>query len=107
MQYYVAEGLAFLTRHVHPFIKLLMISSRQLWPRINHYVYDLVVQSIEPGLRDTLSTSYKMGSFKFEKVILGDTPIRVRGVKVYDERKTDRNEIIMDMEVRSSSILLT
>ncbi|CAL8107249.1 unnamed protein product [Orchesella dallaii] len=40
-----------------------------------------------------------MGSFRFEKVILGDTPVRVRGVKVYDEKKTDRNEIIMDMEV--------
>lgn len=62
-------------------------------------MYDLVVQSIEPGLRETLSNSYKMGSFRFEKVILGDTPIRVRGVKVYDEKKTDRNEIIMDMEV--------
>ncbi|ODN05770.1 Extended synaptotagmin-2 [Orchesella cincta] len=72
---------------------------KQLWPRINHYVYDLVVQSIEPGLRDTLANSYKMGSFRFEKVILGDTPVRVRGVKVYDEKKTDRNEIIMDMEV--------
>lgn len=73
---------------------------RQLWPRINHYVYELVVQSIEPGLRDTLANSYKMGSFRFEKVILGDTPLRVRGVKVYDEKRTDRNEIIMDMEVQ-------
>jgi hypothetical protein len=26
-------------------------------------------------------------------------PLRVRGVKVYDEKKTDRNEIIMDLDV--------
>jgi hypothetical protein len=59
----------------------------------------LIINSIEPGLRDTLSTNYKLGSFRFEKVILGDTPLRIRGVKVYDERKTDRNEIIMDLDV--------
>lgn len=59
----------------------------------------MIIQSIEPGLRETLSNSYKLGSFRFEKVILGDTPLRIRGVKVYDEKKTDRNEIIMDLDV--------
>ena len=40
-----------------------------------------------------------MNSFRFEKIILGDTPVRVRGVKVYDEKKTDRGEIIMDLDL--------
>jgi len=40
-----------------------------------------------------------MGSFRFEKIILGDTPVRVRGVKVYDDQKTDRNEIIIDLDI--------
>jgi len=72
---------------------------KQLWPRINNFTYDLVVNTIEPVLRDTLNTQYKLGSFRFEKIILGDMPLRVRGVKVYDEKRTDRNEIIMDLEV--------
>jgi len=59
----------------------------------------MIIQSIEPGLRESLSTNYKLGSFRFEKVILGDTPVRIRGVKVYDEKKTDRGEIIMDLEI--------
>ncbi|CAG7726678.1 unnamed protein product [Allacma fusca] len=72
---------------------------KQLWPKINNYTFELVREVIEPPLRDALATSYKMGSFRFEKIILGDNPVRVRGVKVYDEKKTDRSEIIMDLDI--------
>lgn len=56
----------------------MFVDCRQLWPRINNYTYDLVLNTIEPVLRDTLATSYNLGSFRFEKIILGDMPLRVR-----------------------------
>ncbi|XP_066980781.1 extended synaptotagmin-2 isoform X14 [Macrobrachium rosenbergii] len=69
---------------------------RQLWPYAGHYVKDLCKYSIEPSLRTALE-EYKLSGFQFEKIILGDTPPRFSGVKVYDD--TSRHEIIMDMDV--------
>ncbi|XP_069186651.1 extended synaptotagmin-2 isoform X5 [Procambarus clarkii] len=68
---------------------------RQLWPYAGHYVKDLCKFSIEPSMR-TAFEEYKLNNFKFEKIILGDTPPRFSGVKVYDD--TSRHEIIMDMD---------
>ncbi|XP_071513244.1 extended synaptotagmin-2-B isoform X8 [Panulirus ornatus] len=68
---------------------------RQLWPYAGHYVQDLCKFSIEPSMRTALE-EYKLSGFKFEKIILGDTPPRLSGVKVYDD--TSRHEIIMDMD---------
>ncbi|XP_063847083.1 extended synaptotagmin-2-B-like isoform X8 [Scylla paramamosain] len=68
---------------------------RQLWPYAGHYVHDLCKFSIEPSIRTALE-EYKLNGFKFEKIILGDTPFRLSGVKVYDD--TSRHEIIMDMD---------
>ncbi|XP_042220255.1 extended synaptotagmin-2-like isoform X8 [Homarus americanus] len=68
---------------------------RQLWPYAGHYVQDLCKFSIEPSMRTALE-EYKLYAFKFEKIILGDTPPRFSGVKVYDD--TSRHEIIMDMD---------
>lgn len=69
---------------------------RQLWPYAGHYVKDLCKYSIEPSIRTALE-EYKLSGFQFEKIILGDTPPRLSGVKVYDD--TSRHEIIMDMDV--------
>lgn len=69
---------------------------RQLWPYAGHYVQDLCKFSIEPIIRTALE-EYKLSGFKFEKIILGDTPPRLSGIKVYDD--TSRHEIIMDMDV--------
>lgn len=42
--------------------------------------------------------AYKLNGFKFERIILGTVPFRIGGVKVYDKH-TDRNEIIMDLDI--------
>ena len=42
--------------------------------------------------------SYNLTGFKFEKVILGQVPPRVTGIKVYD-KNVDRNEIILDLDI--------
>ncbi|KAK3874660.1 hypothetical protein Pcinc_020410 [Petrolisthes cinctipes] len=68
---------------------------RQLWTYAGHYVHDLCKFTIEPSIRQALE-EYKLNGFKFEKIILGDTPFRLSGVKVYDD--TSRHEIIMDMD---------
>ncbi|XP_068219497.1 extended synaptotagmin-2-B [Palaemon carinicauda] len=80
--------------HILQYLFLLQII-RQLWPYAGHYVKDLCKYSIEPSIRTALE-DYKLAGFQFEKIILGDTPPRFSGVKVYDD--TSRHEIIMDMD---------
>ncbi|KAB7501178.1 Extended synaptotagmin-2 [Armadillidium nasatum] len=68
---------------------------RQLWPYAGKYVRDLCNFTIEPSMREALK-EYKLTGFKFEKIILGDTPPRFSGMKVYDD--TSRHEIILDAD---------
>ncbi|KAF4523779.1 hypothetical protein B566_EDAN009011 [Ephemera danica] len=68
-----------------------------LWPNVNHYVRELLKDVIEPNLQASMAP-YKMGDFKFERIILGSIPPRIGGVKVYD-RNVSRSEIIMDLDV--------
>ncbi|XP_065164196.1 extended synaptotagmin-2 isoform X3 [Atheta coriaria] len=70
---------------------------KQCWPNVNSYVKALITQSIEPALRKSLE-GYKLNGFKFERIILGDIPFRIGGVKVY-EKHIARNEIIMDLDI--------
>lgn len=70
---------------------------RQVWPNVNHYARDLLKESIEPAIRDSLA-AYKLNGFKFERMVLGSIPPRIGGVKVYD-RNVSRNEIIMDLDI--------
>ena len=39
-----------------------------------------------------------MNGFRFDRIILGTIPPRIGGVKIYD-KNTDRNEIIMDLDL--------
>jgi Ca2+-dependent lipid-binding protein len=41
---------------------------------------------------------YGLGNFKFDKVVLGQIPPRITGIKVYD-KNTSRKEIIMDLDL--------
>jgi hypothetical protein len=41
-----------------------------VWPNVNHYGRELVKDTIEPILQAALAP-YKMGDFKFERIILG------------------------------------
>ncbi|XP_067127091.1 extended synaptotagmin-2 [Centruroides vittatus] len=72
---------------------------RQLWPFVGHYVKNLLKESVERSIRESLPLY--MRSFVFEKIILGDIPPRIGGIKVYQENVA-RNEIIMDLEVMYS-----
>ncbi|EFA04170.2 extended synaptotagmin-like protein 2a isoform X2 [Tribolium castaneum] len=70
---------------------------KQVWPNINHYTRDLIRDTIQPILKESLET-YKLSGFKFERIILGTVPFRIGGVKVYD-KNVARNEIIMDLDI--------
>ncbi|GIY33348.1 extended synaptotagmin-2 [Caerostris darwini] len=72
---------------------------KQLWPYVGTYVKEMLKETMEPSIREGLP-SY-LQSFRFEKIILGDMPPRIGGVKVYQEN-VSRNEIIMDLEIRYS-----
>ncbi|CAH2015977.1 unnamed protein product [Acanthoscelides obtectus] len=70
---------------------------KQVWPNVNHFVRQMVRDSIQPALRESLE-KYKLSGFKFERIILGTVPFRIGGIKVYD-KNIDRNEIVMDLDI--------
>ncbi|XP_022257901.1 extended synaptotagmin-2-like, partial [Limulus polyphemus] len=69
---------------------------RQMWPYVGHYVQSLFREKVEPAVRANLPPNLQ--SFKFEKIVLGDMPPRIGGIKVYHENVA-RDEIIMDVEI--------
>lgn len=69
----------------------------QVWPNANSYAKDLVKDVIEPNVAQALA-AYKLNGFKFDRLILGNIPPRIGGVKVYDKH-VDRNEIVMDLDL--------
>ncbi|XP_066139999.1 extended synaptotagmin-2 isoform X1 [Euwallacea fornicatus] len=70
---------------------------KQLWPSVNLFVKQIVRDSIQPKLKESLE-KFKLSGFKFERIILGTVPFRIGGVKVYD-KNIDRNEIVMDLDI--------
>ena len=70
---------------------------QQLWPNVGHYTRKLISESIEPAVKSALE-GYGLNGFKFERVVLGQIPPRITGIKVYD-KNVSRNEIIMDMDL--------
>lgn len=75
------------------FLQILL----QLWPNANQFAKELVKDVIEPSVAQALA-AYKLSGFKFDRIILGNIPPRIGGIKVYD-KNTTRNEIIMDMDL--------
>nr|XP_018902831.1 PREDICTED: extended synaptotagmin-2 [Bemisia tabaci] len=75
----------------------LNVILKQMWPNINHYMYNLIKDTIEPSIRENL-VQYKLKNFQFGKIRLGAIPPRIGGIKVY-EKHVARDEIIMDMEI--------
>lgn len=43
---------------------------RQVWPNVNHYAKELIKETIEPAVAESLA-SYKLNGFQFQKMILG------------------------------------
>ncbi|CAG9766099.1 unnamed protein product [Ceutorhynchus assimilis] len=70
---------------------------KQLWPSVNVFAKQIVRDSVQPALQQSLE-KYKLSGFKFDRIILGTVPFRIGGVKVYD-KNIDRNEIIMDLDI--------
>ncbi|XP_049846632.1 extended synaptotagmin-2-B isoform X1 [Schistocerca gregaria] len=70
---------------------------RQVWPNVNHYAKDILKNTIEPSIRESL-VAYHLNGFHFEKMVLGSIPLRIGGVKVYDQN-VPRDQIILDMDV--------
>ncbi|XP_046986798.1 extended synaptotagmin-2-B isoform X3 [Schistocerca americana] len=70
---------------------------RHVWPNVNHYAKDILKNTIEPSIRESL-VAYRLSGFHFEKMVLGSIPMRIGGVKVYDQN-VPRDQIIMDMDV--------
>ncbi len=89
-----------------------------MWPNVGHYVRNIILEAVQPGIRESLK-AYKLGGFKMDKISLGTMvtlkitfcqstfpltlvcvvqPFRVGGVKVYD-KNVSRNEIVMDMDI--------
>ncbi|XP_059474297.1 extended synaptotagmin-2 [Neocloeon triangulifer] len=68
-----------------------------IWPNVNSYARDLIKNTIEPVLQEAL-LPYKLGDFKFERIVLGNIPPRIGGIKVYDQN-VSRSEIIMDIDL--------
>ena len=71
--------------------------TKQLWPNVGHYTRKIIVESVEPAVKSALE-GYGLSGFRFERVVLGQIPPRITGIKVYD-KNVSRKEIIMDADV--------
>jgi len=70
---------------------------QQLWPNVGHYTRKVIAESVEPAVKGALE-GYGLSGFRFDKVVLGQVPPRITGIKVYD-KNTSRKEIIMDLDL--------
>uniref|UniRef100_A0A8C9SLP9 Extended synaptotagmin 2 n=1 Tax=Scleropages formosus TaxID=113540 RepID=A0A8C9SLP9_SCLFO len=68
---------------------------KQMWPYICQFVDKLFHETIEPAVK---GANPHLNTFGFTKVDLGDKPLRINGVKVYNEN-VDKRQIIMDLEI--------
>ena len=77
---------------------------QQLWPYINGFATSFMKNKIEPKIQDTLERKQlkELADFQIEEVELGQSPLRVEGIKVYDTRnntETINNVIVADCDV--------
>lgn len=43
---------------------------KQVWPNVGHYVRNIILEAVQPGIRESLK-AYKLGGFKMDKISLG------------------------------------
>ena len=55
--------------------------TKQLWPNVGHYTRKIIVESVEPAVKSALE-GYGLSGFRFERVVLGQIPPRITGIKV-------------------------
>lgn len=70
---------------------------QQLWPNVGRYTRKVITESVEPAVKGALE-GYGLGNFKFDKVVLGQIPPKITGIKLYD-KNTSRKEINMDLDL--------
>ncbi|KAL3315239.1 Extended synaptotagmin-1, partial [Cichlidogyrus casuarinus] len=70
---------------------------KRMWPYICNYVTNILIESVQPSVENSLPAALK--PFSFTKIDLGDTPPRIGGVKVYESESIKRNEIVMDVDL--------
>ena len=63
---------------------------QQLWPNVDNYVKTVIVPKVQEILEHV--------GIKCDRIALGRVPPRITGIKMYD-KNTDRNEIIMDVDI--------
>ncbi|XP_035981108.1 extended synaptotagmin-2 isoform X4 [Fundulus heteroclitus] len=68
---------------------------RQMWPYICQFVEKLFRETIEPAVKECHA---HLSTFCFSKIDMGNTPLRINGVKVYTEN-VDRRQIVMDLQI--------
>ena len=78
---------------------------KKVWPHLGPVSNTVAKKIIEPRINDILKrlnvksvNLETISNFKLREFILGSVPGRVGGIKAYD-RNTDREEIVMDIEV--------
>lgn len=67
----------------------------------NEFTKNLIKNVLEPKIRKALSKSkLKLSGFEFDhnRILLGTTPPRIGGIKLYDKH-ISRDEIILDMDL--------
>ena len=64
--------------------------TQQLWPNVDKYVKAAIVPKVQGVLE-------KVG-INCDRIVLGRVPPRLTGIKMYD-KNTDRNEIIVDVDI--------
>ncbi|XP_051503708.1 extended synaptotagmin-2-like isoform X2 [Myxocyprinus asiaticus] len=68
---------------------------KQMWPYVCQFVEKLFKETIEPAIKEA---NAHLSTFSFNKIDLGDKPLRINGVKVYTEN-VDKRQIIMDLQI--------
>lgn len=69
-----------------------------MWPFVNHYAKDYLVDYYQSWLAEIMD-GYQLKGFKFERIVLGSQPIYIGGIKVlpYDR---ERDQITLDLDIK-------
>ncbi len=61
---------------------------QRLWPNVGHFVRKTLMESVEPAVAKALD-AYGLKGFRFERVVLGNVPPRITGIKVGSRARCD------------------
>lgn len=76
-----------------------------MWPSLDEFLSKKILKNyLEPKLCKAFAKKLKINDFEFDRnrIVIGSTPLRIGGVKVYD-KNTSRDEIILDVDILFAS----